>query len=103
MAKKAIAYTSDIILGRTGEVIGRSYQADLIRKYASENDIEILAWFEDEAYNEDVLSRPGIRALLAFGRTYDIVLCERVWALSRSSLVLEPFFEELDDRRVKFE
>jgi len=103
MAKKAIAYTSDIILGRTGEVIGRSYQADLIKRYASENDIEILAWFEDEAYNEDVLSRPGIRGLLAFGRTYDIVLCERVWALSRSALVLEPFFEELDDRRVKFE
>jgi hypothetical protein len=103
MAKKAIAYISDIILGRTGEVISRSYQADLINKHASENDIEILAWFEDEAYNEDVLSRPGIRGLLAFGRPYDLVLCERVWALSRSTTVLESFFEELENRRVKFE
>jgi hypothetical protein len=102
MAKKAIAYTSDIILGRTGEIISRSYQADLIRKHASENDIEIMAWFEDEAYNEDVMTRPGIQALLAFGKPYDLVLCERVWALSRSTAVLEPFFEELDDRRVKF-
>ncbi len=103
MAKKAIAYTSDIILGRTGEIISRSYQADLIRKYGVENGIDILAWFEDEAYNEDVLTRPGVQALLAFGQPYDIVLCERVWALSRSTAVLEPFFEELDHRRVKFE
>jgi hypothetical protein len=103
MTKKAIAYTSDIILGRTGEVISRSYQADLIKKHASEDDIEILAWFEDEAYNEDILTRPGIQGLLAFGRPYDIVLCERVWALSRSTAVLESFFEELDSRRVKFE
>jgi len=101
--KKAIAYTSDIILGRTGEVISRSCQAELIKQYAVDNGIEIVGWLEDEMYNEDVLMRPGIQALLAFDKPYDLVLCERVWALSRSMAVLEPFFKELDRRKVGFE
>jgi hypothetical protein len=101
--KKAIAYASDIILGQTGEVISRSCQVELIKQYASENGIEIAAWFEDEMYNEDILMRPGIQALLAFDPPYDMVLCERVWALSRSMAVLEPFFKELDRRGVEFE
>jgi hypothetical protein len=101
--KKAIGYTSDIILGRTGEVISRKCQAELISQYAVENGIEIVAWMEDEMYNEDVLMRPGIQELLAFDQPYDMVLCERVWALSRSMAVLEPFFKELDRRKVGFE
>ena len=101
--KKAIAYVSDIILGRTGEVIKRSCQVELIAQYASDSDIEIIGWFEDEMYNEDVLMRPGIQALLGYDKPYDMVLCERVWALSRSMAVLEPFFKELDRRGVRFE
>ncbi|MBI5529832.1 MAG: recombinase family protein [Deltaproteobacteria bacterium] len=100
--KTAVAYVGDIILGRTGEVIGRSYQRELIRRHADEAGIEIVAWFEDEMYNEDVLMRPGVQALLAFGRPYDMVLCERVWALSRSMAVLEVFFKELDRRGLNF-
>ena len=101
--KRAVAYVSDIILGRTGEVIKRSGQAELIVQYAADNGIEIVRWFEDEMYNEDVLARPGIQALLSFNQPYDIVLCERVWALSRSMAVLEPFFRELDRRGAAFE
>lgn len=101
--KKAIAYVSDIILGRTGEVIKRSCQVELIAQYAGDNDIEIIGWFEDEMYNEDVLMRPGIQALLGYDKPYDMVLCERVWTLSRSMVVLEPFFKELDRRGVRFE
>ncbi len=101
--KRALAYTSDIILGRTGDVISRSCQAELIKQYATDNCIEIVGWMEDEMYNEDVLMRPGIQALLAFDKPYDVVLCERVWALSRSMAVLEPFFKELDRRNVGFE
>ena len=101
--KKAIAYVSDIILGRTGEVIKRSCQVELIAQYASDNEIDIIGWFEDEMYNEDVLRRPGIQALLSYDKPYDVVLCERVWALSRSMAVLEPFFKELDRRGVSFE
>lgn len=101
--KKAIAYVSDIILGRTGEIIKRSCQVELIVQYAADNDIEIIGWFEDEMYNEEVLMRPGIQALLAYDKPYDMVLCERVWALSRSMAVLEPFFKELDRHGVGFE
>lgn len=101
--KKAIAYTSDIILGQTGEIISRACQAELIRQYAADNGIEVVAWFEDEMYSEDLLMRPGIQSLLAFSRPYELVLCERVWALSRSMAGLEPFFRELDRRKAGFE
>jgi hypothetical protein len=101
--KRAIAYVNDIILGRTGEVIKRSCQVELIAQYATDNGIEIIGWFEDEMYNEDVISRPGIAALLSYGKPYDLVLCERVWAFSRSMAALDPFFKELDRRGVKLE
>ncbi len=101
--KRAIAYVSDIILGRTGEVITRSSQVELIAQYAADNDIEIVGWFEDEMYNEVVLDRPGIKTLLSCGSPFEVVLCERVWALSRSMGALEPFFRELDKRGVKLE
>jgi DNA invertase Pin-like site-specific DNA recombinase len=101
--KRAVAYVSDIILGRTGEVIKRSYQAETIRKFAADNDIEVVAWFEDEMYNEDVLMRPGIQDLLACEVPCELLLCERVWALSRSMPVLEAFFKELDRRHLRLE
>jgi hypothetical protein len=103
LMKKSLAYVSDIILGRTGEVIKRSCQVELIAQYASDNGIDIIGWFEDEMYIEDVLMRPGIKAVLAYDKPYDVVLCERVWALSRSMAALEPFFRELDQRGVTFE
>ncbi len=101
--KRAIAYVSDIILGRTGEVIKRGCQVELIAQYAADNDIEIIGWFEDEMYDEDVLMRPGIQALLGYDKPYDLILCERVWAFSRSMAVLEPFLKELDLRGVRLE
>jgi hypothetical protein len=101
--KRAIAYVSDIILGCSGEVIKRSCQMELIKQFAADNGIEILAWFEDEMYNEDILTRPGVQALLAFSQPYNMVLCERVWAFSRSMAPLESFFRELDRRSVKLE
>lgn len=101
--KRALAYVSDIILGNTGEIIKRSCQEELIKQFAADNGIEIAGWFEDEMYNEDLLARPGIHAMLRYDKPYDIILCERVWALSRSTPVLETFFRELDRRRVGFE
>ncbi|MFA6032263.1 MAG: recombinase family protein [Myxococcota bacterium] len=101
--KKAIAYTSDIVLGSTGEVIKREYQKELIKKHAAENNIEVVAWFEDAMYNEDVMSRSGIQAMLAHNEPYDMVITERVWSLSRSMNTLEGFFKELDRRGVTFE
>jgi hypothetical protein len=109
MARTASAYVSDIILGTTGDVISRDRQREAIRRYAAENGIEITAWFEDEAYNADVMSRDGIRSLLAgaglsgSGRPCDCVLVERVWSLSRNWSVLEGFMRELRQKGMKVE
>ena len=103
MRKKALAYVSDIILGRSGEVIGREAQKELIREFAQENDIELIEWFEDEMFSEDVLSRPGIRKLLACDRRCDLVLVDRVWALSRRPKPLKRFLAELDRKGLRLE
>lgn len=103
MSKKAIAYVSDIVLGRTGEIIGRAEQKRAIEDHARENGIEILAWFEDEVWAEDVVTRPGIQKLLGFDQPYELILVERVWALSRNTGVLQGFFAELSSRKVKLE
>jgi len=103
MAKTAIAYVADVILGRTGEVIGREAQKEEIRRHAAENGIEIVGWFEDEAYNEDIETRDGIRALLACDKRSDTLLVERVWSLSRDWQVLEAFLRDLVLRGIKVE
>jgi DNA invertase Pin-like site-specific DNA recombinase len=103
MARTAVAYVSDVILGTTGDVIGRDAQRRAIRRHAEENEIELVGWFEDEAYNADVLSRGGFRQLLARARAGDIVLVERVWSLSRSWKALEPLLEELSRRGLRLE
>lgn len=100
MKKKAIAYTNDIILGRTGEVINRAYQKELIRQFAEDNDIEVVAWFEDEVYDEDILTRPGIQKMLAYEKPYDIFLVERVWALNRKMTTLAGFLKVLAQKKV---
>jgi hypothetical protein len=99
MKKKAIAYTSDIILGQTGEVISRAYQKELIRQFAEENGIEVMAWFEDEVYDEDILTRPGIQKMLAYEKPYEIFLVERVWALSRKMTTLAGFLKVLAQKK----
>jgi hypothetical protein len=84
-------------------MIPRGTQKDLLKRFAAENEVEIVAWFEDEMCEENLLKRPGIQALLAYGGPFDVVICGRVWALSRSMTVLQPFFEELDRRGVGLE
>ena len=103
MAKKAIAYVSDIVLGSTGEVISRDSQKDAIRQHAAESGYEVIAWYEDDVYAEDVITRPGIQRLLACEEEYDAVLVERVWTFSRHWAVVEPFFKEMQRRGHKVE
>jgi DNA invertase Pin-like site-specific DNA recombinase len=100
--KTAIAYVSDIILGRTGEVISRGSQKELIGQYAAANDIQIVEWFEDEMYNEDIMSRPGIQKMLA-KTDVDTILVERVWSFSRKWTQLEAFYNELQKRNFLLE
>ena len=103
MTRKAIAYSSDIILGRTGETIKRSAQQELIRQYAAENDIEIVAWFEDEKYDEEITRRPGVRRMLAYEGEYECVLIERVWCFSRSWKKVKALIDALQEKNVKIE
>jgi len=98
---KAVAYTSEIV-APNGGVIHPDMQMESIRRYAAENSIEIVAWFSDGTREENPLKRPGVQALLACTQPFDLVLCERVWAISRSMAVLEPFFKELDRRSAGF-
>jgi DNA invertase Pin-like site-specific DNA recombinase len=93
----------DIVLGPAGEALGRSGQTRLIKQFAADAAIEIMAWFEDGPCSEEVLKRPGIQSLLAYSEPYDLLLCERVWVLSSSLAALKPFFKELDARGVGFE
>ena len=103
MAKKAIAYVSDIVLGSTGEVIGRDAQKAAIKRHAEDGGYEIVAWYEDDVYAEDVITRPGVQRLLACEEPYDAVLVERVWTFSRHWAVVEPFFKEMQRRGHKVE
>jgi hypothetical protein len=103
MGKKAIAYTSDIIVGNTGVIIERAFQKKRIEEYAKENNIEIVAWFEDEVYDEELFSRPKIQALAAYAKPYDTVLVERTWALSRSWKEINAFIELLDTKKARME
>jgi DNA invertase Pin-like site-specific DNA recombinase len=101
--KKAIAYVSDVILGRTGDVISREYQKKEIEAHAKANDIEIVAWFEDEMYNEDTMTRKGVQDLLSYDKPFDAILVERVWCFSRRWPVLEQLFAECERHGKKVE
>ena len=103
MKKKAIAYISDVILGEIGEVINRKAQKELIRQYAKENGIEVIAWFEDEVYSEDLLSRPGIRKLLESETECECLLVERIWALTRNWNELLGFMNAIESKGLKLE
>lgn len=103
MAKNALVYVSDIILGRTGEILARDEQLKRVMAYARSNGINVLDVFEDDAYNEDILSRPGMTKLLACKLGCDCILVDRVWSLSRNMKTLRTFFAELESRNVKLE
>ncbi len=100
---KAVAYTREIIIAQPGEFIDRAAQTGQVKQFAAENAMEIIAWFTDESEEDNLLKRPGIQALLNCDQSYEVVICERVWVLSRSMAALEPFFKELDRRGAGFE
>jgi DNA invertase Pin-like site-specific DNA recombinase len=101
MSQKAIAYTADITLGRSGEVITRAAQKETIEKYARENHIEIVAWFEDEGASEDIGSRQGVQKMLAQATSCDTILVERVWSLSRNWPRLREFVTQCKARNLQ--
>ena len=100
---RAIAYTTEVIPARPGKGIPRSSQMESIRQFAAASEIEVIAWFEDEAAEKDILKRPGVQAILAYDQPCDILLCERVRAFAGSMAGLNPFLEELKKRGLRLE
>ncbi len=101
MTKRAIAYTSDIILGNTGEIIEREFQRERIEAYAKENEIEIVAWFEDATYDENLFTRPKIKEMLTYTEPYELVLVERTWAISRKWKEVRTLLRILEIKKVQ--
>jgi len=83
MEKKAIAYITNIALGNTGIVIEPAFEKARIEEYAKENGIEIVAWFEEAGNEENPMARPKLKEAMAYGEPHELVLMERVWAISR--------------------
>lgn len=100
---KALCYLSDIILGQTGTVISRDDQKERIIEHAEKNGIEIIGFYEDEKFDEEVLSRPGVQAMLLDERPYDFILVESVWAFSRNWPILQKLLVVLTLKSIKIE
>ena len=96
--KTAIAYISDVILGSSGEVIHRNIQREKIEAWATENDVEILHWYEDKLYTESLFDRKGLQALLADDSGADLCVVERVWSLSRNWAELKALLARLESK-----
>jgi hypothetical protein len=103
MEKKAIAYTVEIVLGNTGLVIEPAFQRQRIERYAKENDITVVAWFEEEGRHEDLFARPKIKELTEYKEPYDLVLVERTWAISRRWREIKALMKVLEDKHAKLE
>jgi DNA invertase Pin-like site-specific DNA recombinase len=101
MEKTATAYASDIIQGQTGRIIERAFQKARIEKYAKENNIRIIAWFEDEAFNECMFGRPQIKELITFRKPHDYLLVERIGTLSGKWKEVQAILRVMEAKRVR--
>jgi len=93
---KAIGYVCDIPVPHTDLVIRKEDQRARILKYAEQENLELVCIFEDEEFIEDCAQRPGVQKLMSCKESYDVVLVERAWALSRRMKDLKAFIEKLD-------
>ncbi|MEW6443878.1 MAG: recombinase family protein [bacterium] len=97
--KRAIGYVCDIPAGGTDVAISREDQKLGIVKHAAEQNLDLVCIFEDELFTENPLARAGINKALNCGEEYDVLLVERVWALSRKMRELNPLLDRLDSNR----
>jgi len=100
-AKKAIGYVCDIPIPGTDLVISKEDQRLRILKFAEKENLELIAIYEDEAFTEDFMNRPGVKKILECPERFEVVLVERVWCLSRKRKEIEPFLKRLDARDVE--
>ncbi|HUT55800.1 MAG TPA: recombinase family protein [bacterium] len=98
--KKAVGYVCEIPIPGTDQVIGKEDQRARLTKWAEKEGVELITVFEDDAYNKDVMARPGVQKLLSCRERHNLVLCERIWAFARKNKDLEPLLAELDKQDV---
>ncbi|MEW6439801.1 MAG: recombinase family protein [bacterium] len=98
--KRAIGYVCDIPVNGTDVTIGKEDQKLRILKHAAKENLDLVCIFEDELFTENPLDRPGVNKALNCGEEFDVLLVERVWALSRKMRELNPFLTRVDARRV---
>jgi len=103
MEKKAIAYVADIVLGNTGEIIDRAFQKERIEKYAKDNDITIVRWFEDGVYEENPLYRPHMKEMIECKEPCAYLLVERTWTISRRWSELKDFIKLMEDKKIRID
>jgi len=74
-----------------------------LQSATAENGIEVVGWYEDEAYEENPLSRPGAQKMLESLNGCEMVLVERVWSFSRNVHALEKVYAELEKNGARVE
>ena len=99
--KRAIGYVCEIPIPGTDEVISKEDQRIRMMKFVQKENIDLICIYEDDAYGEDFANRPGIKKAMSCPEDYDLILVERVWAISRKRKDLEPFLKELDRKNVQ--
>lgn len=99
--KRAVGYVCEIPIPGTDEVISKEDQRIRMMKFAQKEGIELVCVYEDETYTEDFTNRPGIRKAVETLEPTDVLLVERVWAVSRKRKEIEPFLKRLDRQNVQ--
>ena len=95
--KKAVGYVVDTPVFGADMVISKESQMARIKAYAEREGIELVAVYEDAAWTENFLDRPGVAKVLDT-KGVDCVLVDRVWCFSRKMAELKPFVEELEKK-----
>lgn len=98
--KKAIGYVCEIPVAGWDLVISKKDQRLRILKHVEKENLELVCIYEDDCFTENVMDRPGVNRILHCKEEFDVVLVERVWALSRKMKELKPFIAELQARNV---
>lgn len=99
--KKAVGYVCAVPIPGTKGWVSKEEQKARLLSYAAKENVTLVCVYEDEAYTPEVLSRPGVKEMLACSEPFEAVLCERIWAFGRKNKDVEPLLAELDKREVK--
>ena len=98
--KRAIGYVCDIPVVGSPLTISKEDQKLRILKHADKENLELVCIYVDAFFTENPLDRPGVNKVFNTSEEFDVVLVERVWALSSKMKDLKPVLTNLDARRI---